>query len=84
MFHVTMHKKFLDDPASILLVEGLGVEENLSYEEVTVEILDLQVKRLSDNGVATVKVLWRNYLVEGETWEAEADMISHYPHLFSS
>ena len=35
-FHVSMHKMFLGDPTSILPVEGLGVDENLSYEEVPV------------------------------------------------
>ncbi|WMV33158.1 hypothetical protein MTR67_026543 [Solanum verrucosum] len=63
-------------------VKGLSVDENLSYEEVLVEILDRQVKKLRNKEVASVKVLWRNHLVEGATWEAEADMKSRYPHLF--
>ena len=58
------------------------MNENLSYEEVLVEILDLQVKKLRNKDVASVKVVWRNHLVEGATWEAEADMKSRYPHLF--
>ena len=53
-----------------MLSMGLGVNENLSYEEVPVEILDHQVKRLRNKEFSTVKVLWRNHLVEGETWEA--------------
>ena len=40
VFHVSMLKKCLGDASSILPVEGLGVDENLSYEEVPVEILD--------------------------------------------
>ena len=84
VFHVSMLKKCLGDPTSILLVESLGVDEDLSYEEVPIEILDIQVKRLRNKEIATVKVLWRNHLVEGATWEAEADMRSRYPHLFSS
>ena len=39
-FHVSMLKKILDDPSSILHVEGLGVDKDLSYEEVPIEILD--------------------------------------------
>ncbi|XP_069145571.1 uncharacterized protein [Solanum lycopersicum] len=39
-FHVSMLKKCLGDRASILPIEGLGVDEDLSYEEVPVEILD--------------------------------------------
>ena len=65
VFHVSMLKKFLRDPTSILPIEGLGVGEDLSYEEVFVEIFDRQVKRLRNKEIATVKVLWRNHLVEG-------------------
>ena len=83
-FHVSLLKKCLGDPTSILPVEGLGVDEDLSYEEVPVEILDRQVKRLRNKEIATAKVLWRNDLVKGATWEAEDDMRSRYPHLFSS
>ncbi|XP_069150213.1 uncharacterized protein [Solanum lycopersicum] len=43
-FHVG--DKWLGDPVSILPVEGLGVGEDLSYEEVPVEILDRQVTRI--------------------------------------
>ncbi|KAK4709743.1 hypothetical protein R3W88_004256 [Solanum pinnatisectum] len=84
VFHVSMLKKCIGDPVSILPLEGLGVDESLYYEEVLVEILDRQVKRLRNNEVASVKVLWRNHLVEGATWEAKADMMSRYPHLFPS
>ncbi|KAK4737909.1 hypothetical protein R3W88_001606 [Solanum pinnatisectum] len=82
VFHVSMLKKCIGDPVSILPLEGLGVNENLSYEEVPIEILDRQVKRLRNKEIASVKVLWRNHLVESATWEAEADMMSRYPHLF--
>ncbi|WMV33498.1 hypothetical protein MTR67_026883 [Solanum verrucosum] len=84
IFHVSMLKKCVGDPTSIVPLEGLGVKENLSYEEIMVEILDRQVKKLRNKEVASVKVLWRNYLVEGATWEADADMMSRYPHLFPS
>ncbi|KAK4729768.1 hypothetical protein R3W88_022756 [Solanum pinnatisectum] len=84
VFHVSMLKKFVGDPTYIVPIEGLGLKENLSYEEVPIEILDRQVKKLRNKEVASVKVLWRNHLVEGATWEAEADRKSLYPHLFSS
>ena len=83
-FDVSMLKKRLGNPTSIIPVEVLGVDENLSYGEVPIEILDRQVKRLWNKEVATIKVLWRRYLVQGSTWEDEADMRSHYPHLFNS
>ncbi|WMV14236.1 hypothetical protein MTR67_007621 [Solanum verrucosum] len=64
--------------------EGLGVKENLSYEEVSIEILVWQVWKLRNKEVASVKVLWKNQLVEGATWEAEADMRSRYLYIFPS
>ena len=62
VFYVSMLKECLGDLISILLVKGLGVDENLSFEEVLVEILDRHVKRLRNMEITTVKVLWRNHL----------------------
>ncbi|WMV18592.1 hypothetical protein MTR67_011977 [Solanum verrucosum] len=74
IFHVSMLKNFIVDPVSIIPLEGLGVDESLSYKEVSVEILGRQVKRLRNKEIASVKVLWRNHLVEHATWQIEADM----------
>ena len=57
VFHVSMLKKYLGDLASILPVAYLGVYEDLSYEEVPVEILDRQVKLLRNKEIDKVKVL---------------------------
>ena len=46
VFHVSTLKKCIGYPISILPLEGFGVNENLAYEEVLGEILDLQVKNL--------------------------------------
>ena len=46
VFHVSMLKKCISDPESILPVEALGVKYYLSYEEVLVQILDRQVKKV--------------------------------------
>ena len=46
VFHVFMLKKCIGEPEYIFPIEGLHVDKNLSYEEVPVEILDRQVKRL--------------------------------------
>lgn len=67
---------------SIVPLEGQGVRENLSFEEVSVYILDRLVRRFSNKEIGSLKVLWRNESVKGGTEEAEADTVSHYPHLF--
>ena len=74
----------MSDSASIVPLESLAVKDSLSYEDVLVEILDRQVKRLRNKKVASVKVLWRSQSVEGATWEAEAAMKAKYLYLFPS
>ena len=82
IFHVSMLKKCISDPESILPIEDLGYKDNIYYEEAPVQILDRQVKRLRNKELVLVKVLWKNHIVEGATWEVEADMKSLYPHQF--
>ncbi|XP_055814087.1 uncharacterized protein LOC129883448 [Solanum dulcamara] len=76
VFHVSLLKKNSNDPTSVLPLESVYVKKILSYEEVPVDILDHQVRRLRNKEVTSVKVLWRNQLVERATWEAEANMIA--------
>ena len=59
IFHVSMLKKCVGDPESIIPIEGLAVKDNLSYEEVPVQIPDRQVKKLKNKEVVSIKVLWR-------------------------
>ncbi|WMV32537.1 hypothetical protein MTR67_025922 [Solanum verrucosum] len=77
-----MLKKCMGDPSLIIPTEDIGIKDNLSYEEIPVQILDRQVRKLRTNEVASIKVLWRNQFVEEATWEAEKDMKKRYPHLF--
>ncbi|WMV07964.1 hypothetical protein MTR67_001349 [Solanum verrucosum] len=84
VFHISKLKKCIGDPSLILPTESIKIKDNLSYEEVPVQILDRQVRRLRTKDVASVKVLWRNQFVEEATWEAEEDMKKRYPHLLES
>src|SRR5687767_7918490 len=83
VFHVSMLRKFIGDIDSIVPSKDVLIEDNMTYEEVPVEILDRQVKKLRNKEVASVKVLWRNQKVESATWEAEEDMKKRYPYLFA-
>ncbi|WMV25861.1 hypothetical protein MTR67_019246 [Solanum verrucosum] len=71
VFYISMLKKCICDPSLILPTESIRIKDNLSYEEVSVQILDRQVCRLRTKDVASVNVLWRNQFVEEATWEAE-------------
>lgn len=57
VFLVSMLKKCVGDPTSIVPLEVLGFDERISYEEVPDEILNWQVKKLWNKEVAFVKVL---------------------------
>ncbi|WMV36937.1 hypothetical protein MTR67_030322 [Solanum verrucosum] len=74
VFHISLLKKCVGDPASLVPLECMDMKDSLSYEDVPVEILNRQVRRLRNKEVASVKVLWRSQSVEGATWEAEAAM----------
>ncbi|XP_070017341.1 uncharacterized protein [Nicotiana sylvestris] len=82
VFHVSILKKVVGDPPIIVPVETIEVNEELSYEEFPVAILDRQVRKLRNKEIASVKVLWQKQQIEKATWEAEEEMRKKYPHLF--
>ena len=84
VFHVSVLRKCLLDPSSVTTVEALPLQQDLSYEETPVHILDRKLKVLRNKSIPLVKVLWRGQKYEEATWEAEADMRTRYPHLFDS
>ncbi|WMV38406.1 hypothetical protein MTR67_031791 [Solanum verrucosum] len=63
-----MLKKCMGNPSLIIPTEAIGIKDNLSYNEIHVQIVDRQVCKLRIKEVASVKVLWRNKFVEEATW----------------
>ncbi|TMX01943.1 hypothetical protein EJD97_023069 [Solanum chilense] len=59
VLHVFMFKKCIGDP--IYIIPIIGLDEKFSYEDGTVEILEHQVKKITNKEVASVKVLWINH-----------------------
>ncbi|WMV55443.1 hypothetical protein MTR67_048828 [Solanum verrucosum] len=46
VFHISLLKNCVGDPAYIVPLETVTVKDSLSYEDVPVEILDRQVRKL--------------------------------------
>jgi len=84
VFHVSQLQKYISDPTHVLQPEEVEVEENLTFEEQPVQILDRKDKKLRNKVIPLVKVLWRIQTLEEATWEVEADMRKKYPHLFET
>ena len=58
------------------------LDQNFTFEEELISILDMQIRKLRSKEIASVKVQWKHRPVEEATLETEADMRSKYPHLF--
>ncbi|XP_059663925.1 uncharacterized protein LOC132309655 [Cornus florida] len=84
VFHVSMLRKYEPDPSHILSYVDVDIDEDVSYEEGPVQILDTQQKVLRNKMILMVKVLWRHHGVVEATWELEQEVRSKYPALFSS
>ena len=74
MFHVSMLQKYVSDTTHVLSYEKLELDQDLSYEERPVQILDRNDKVLRNKTIALIKVLWRNNKVEEATWKLESDV----------
>ena len=83
VFHVSMLKRYHGDGNYIIRWDSVLLDENLSYEEEPVAILDREVCKLRSREIASIMVQWKNRQVEESTWEKEVDMQKKYPHLFT-
>ena len=63
-------------------MDSVLLDENLSFEEDPVAIIDREVRKLRSREIASIKVQWKNRPIEESTWEKEAYMQEKYPDLF--
>ena len=77
-----MLRKYISDPSHVLNYEPLQLNQDLTYEEKPVRILDTKEKELRNKRIPLVKVLWKNHSTEEATWEREEEMRSKFPELF--
>ena len=84
VFHVSMLRKYIPDPSHILIEKPVEIQENLTYEDEPMQILDRREQVLRNKTIPLVKVLWRSHTIEDATWKCEEQMKRHYSHLFDA
>ncbi|KAI5343599.1 hypothetical protein L3X38_011475 [Prunus dulcis] len=82
VFHVSMLRKYISDPSHVLEEQPVELEDDFTYVEQRVQILDWKTQALRSREIPLVKVLWWNHNVEEATWEPEDQMQEQYPYLF--
>ena len=55
-----MLRKYIPDPSHVLREQSVQLNENLTYEETPVQIVDRKEQVLRSKVIPLVKVLWKN------------------------
>ena len=75
-------QKYEADPIHVIMWTDVPIQEDVSYEEILVQILEYEVKALRRREILLVKVLWQHHRVYEATWELESEMLECFSHLF--
>ena len=84
VFHVSLLRKYEPDPSHVLDWKDMVVQEDATFVETPVQILDSKENVLHGKTIHQVKVLWSHHTQEEATWELESAMKEAYLELFTS
>jgi hypothetical protein len=84
VFHVSQLKKCLRVPEEQAPLEGLEVQEDLTYTEHPVKILETFERVTRNKKIKMCRVQWRHHTEDETTWEREDELRKTYPDLFAS
>jgi hypothetical protein len=84
VFHVSQLRKCLHVPEEKLPVEGLEVQEDLTYIEKPTQNIETADRVARRKTIRMCKVRWGHHSEEEATWEHEDDLMAKYPELFAS
>ena len=82
VFHVSMLRKYTPDLTHVVDWGQIEVDNDGTFEEGPMCILDSRDQVLRRKTVRLVRVLWRHYGMEKSTWEREDTMRATYLFLF--
>ncbi|WVZ75712.1 hypothetical protein U9M48_023747 [Paspalum notatum var. saurae] len=84
VFHVSQLKKCLRVPEEQAPLEGLDVQEDLTYTEHPVKILEASERVTRNRRVKMCRVQWKHHTEDEATWEREEELRATYPGLFAN
>jgi hypothetical protein len=84
VFHVSQLKKCLRVPEEQAPLEGLDVQEDLTYTEHPVKILETSERVTRNKKIKMCRVQWSHHTEVEATWEREDELRKTYPDLFAS
>jgi hypothetical protein len=84
VFHVSQLKKCLRVPEEQLPMEDLSVQEDVTYAEYPIKILDTLTRVTRNKVIKMCKVQWSHHGEDEATWEREEELCIDLPHLFPS
>jgi hypothetical protein len=64
VFHVSTLQKYVHDPSQVISFKPLHIQENLTCEEMPIEIVDRKEQQLRTKTISLIKVSWRNHDIE--------------------
>jgi hypothetical protein len=79
IFHVSQLKKSLKAPVDVVLPEVTPLEDDLSYPELPIKVLDLKDRVTRSKTIKFFKIQWSNHSEEEATWESENFLRSRHP-----
>jgi hypothetical protein len=82
VFHVSQLKKCLKVSKEKLPMEELNVNEDLTYLEYPIRILEISRRITRSKVINMCKVQWSHHSEDETTWEREDELVAEFPHLF--
>jgi hypothetical protein len=65
-------------------MEDLSVQDDLTYMEYPIKILDTLTRVTRSKVIKMCKVLWSHHREDEATWEREEELRIDFPHLLPS
>jgi hypothetical protein len=84
VLHISQLKKCLRVPEEQLPLEELDVQDDLTYMEHPIKILDIAERITRSKRIRMCRVQWSHHAEDEASWEREDELHAEFPQLFAS